>query len=135
MVSAASKALACVRGFYLELADVFYSDWRCAMETPQRDLGRVMSVYSLFDRKLREYGALVLERNDEAIVRSLIDGVRGSGSLMEKHPEDFDLMHIGSYNTASGQLGSQAELFAPRLVANLGELLKVMEVPSAASEA
>lgn len=124
MVSGVSRFPLCaVRGFYLELADVFNPSWEVCMVEKQ-EIGRVLCVYSLFDRKLREYGPLVVERNDEAVIRSLTDGVRGSKSLMEMHPEDFDLFFVGSFNTASGVVvGASGESFAPRLVGNLRDFL------------
>lgn len=79
-----------------------------------------MQVFSLFDRKLREYGSLVLANNAEAVKRALVDGVRGSGSLVEKHPQDFDLMEIGMFDTDSGILVPGK---LPVLVDNVGTLL------------
>jgi len=79
-----------------------------------------MQVFSLFDRKLREYGALVLANNAEAVKRALVDGVRGTGSLVEKHPEDFDLMELAMFDTDSGIIiGAKV----PILVDNVGTLL------------
>lgn len=62
-----------------------------------------------------------MERNDEAIRRSVVDAVRGSGSLIEKHPEDFDLFCMGEFDQDEGRLLGTI----PRLVANAGELLEV----------
>lgn len=64
-----------------------------------------MYVYSLFDRKLKLFGQLVLERNDFAVQRSLVDGLAGApDSLMAKHPEDFDLYHVGMFDDEAGKL-------------------------------
>lgn len=79
-----------------------------------------MEVYSLFDRKLREFGALVLSRNEAAIRRSVLDGIRGTGSLVELHPEDFDLMVVGKYDVDVGVL---TPVTPPRLVDNIGAIL------------
>jgi len=80
-----------------------------------------MQVFSLFDRKLREYGQLVLSNNAEGAKRGLVDGVVGSKSLIEKHPGDFDLMHVGGFDMDSGIL---VGLKVPTLVCNIGELLR-----------
>lgn len=64
-----------------------------------------MNVYSLFDRKLRMFGQLVLERNDFSVQRALVDGLRGApDSLMAKHPEDFDLYHVGIFDEEAGKV-------------------------------
>jgi len=83
-----------------------------------------MLVYCLLDRKLLQFGQghLVVERNDEAIRRSVVDAVRGSSSLIEKHPEDFDLMCVGEFDQESGALVGAL----PRLVANVGDLLEAL---------
>lgn len=81
-----------------------------------------MRCYSLLDRKLKEYGAIMLARNDDAMRRSVMDGVRGSGGLVEKYPADFDLYHVGDFNTDNGRL-TQPEY--PVLVDNVGAILEV----------
>jgi len=84
-----------------------------------------MLVYSLYDRKLGEYGALVLSRNDEGIQRSILDGIPGSGSTIERHPEDFDLMCLGVFNQVSGDVVS---IGRPRYVARVDQILSRPEV-------
>lgn len=78
-----------------------------------------MRVYSIFDRKLREYGQLVLAKNDEVIRRMALDSVRGSGGDIEQHPEDYDLYHVGDFDRDTGRL----DVSDPRLVVTLQELL------------
>lgn len=87
--------------------------------------GEAMVVYSLWDRKLREFGALVISRNDESIIRAVCDGIPGSNSMVAKHPEDFDLMRLGEYFPASGFLGG--EQGPPVLVANVGDILRAAQ--------
>lgn len=79
-----------------------------------------MRVYSLLDRKLREYGPLVQANNAEAIKRALVDGLKGSNSLIEKHPEDFDLMEVGSFDLDTGEL---IGVKIPMLINNVATLL------------
>lgn len=82
-----------------------------------------MNVYSIFDRKLRQYGQLMLERNDFALQRGLADGIRANGeALLAKHPEDFDLYQVGEFNEETGVL---QRLEVPRLSVNLLELVAV----------
>lgn len=92
-----------------------------------------MNVYSLFDRKLKLYGQLVLERNDYSVQRALVDGIRVSpDTLLGKHPEDFDLLQVGTFDEESGLL-QDGERFSPRLVCNVLEL--VAAAPSMSREA
>jgi len=81
----------------------------------------VVRIYCLFDRKAREYGPLMLSKNDELIRRIVVDGVRGSKSVHELHPGDFDLMCVGDYGDETGFL---SPVTPPILVANLSELLE-----------
>lgn len=60
-----------------------------------------MQVYSLFDRKLREYGGLVLMPNDASCKRALHEGL-SSNSTVGKYPEDYDLMLLGEFDPLSG---------------------------------
>lgn len=85
----------------------------------------VMLVYSLFDRKMAEYGPLVLGNNDEAVKRALREVVSGSaGVTMVKFPEDFDLYCLGEFDQVSGELDGEM----PRLVFNVSSLIPQQEV-------
>lgn len=79
-----------------------------------------MNMYTLFDRKLREHGQIVLANNDEACKRALKDGLSGSGSTVEKYPEDFDLMCVGSFDSETGMV---VPIGIPKLVENVSNLL------------
>lgn len=77
-------------------------------------------MYAIFDRKMKEFGMLVLSRNDESIRRSLVDGIRGSKSVQELHPEDFDLVCVGEFDQDVGELTGSS----PRLVVSVAEILE-----------
>lgn len=79
-----------------------------------------MEVYSLLDRKLKEFGQLVVAKNDELVRRSLLDGIRGSKSVMELHSSDFDLFCVGSFDEETGILTHKPL----RLVVNVGDILE-----------
>lgn len=93
-------------------------DGRCVSPTLRRPL---VFVYSVFDRKLKEYGQPILAKNHEAIRRTVVDGIRGSGGMVEKHAADFDVMCVGTFDVDSGDLQGQA----PQLIANVAEILEV----------
>lgn len=81
-----------------------------------------MMVYAMLDVKAREYGSLVLGANHQHVMRAIRDGIPGSGSTVEKYPEDFHLMHLGSFDPESGVLVPVA---VPVLVAVVREILEV----------
>lgn len=80
--------------------------------------GVAMRMYSLFDRKMREYGAIVLGSNDESIVRALREMLGSSASTMAKYPGDFDLMCLGVFDPETGVIGAEI----PRLVVNVEDI-------------
>lgn len=61
-----------------------------------------MKIYSLFDRKVREFLALVVCPNDESCVRALRESLVGSASTVTKYPADFDLMCLGEFDVETG---------------------------------
>lgn len=76
-------------------------------------------LYSLFDRKARQFGPIVVERTEGSVRRSLEAGIPGSGSIMEKYPDDYDLYLVGSFDEDVGLV----EGCAPRCVDNLSRIL------------
>lgn len=69
-----------------------------------------MRIYSIYDRKLKEYGALVLCGTDGAVCRALREGLP-EGSTMAKYPEDYDLMFLGVFDPGSGVIVGEVPLF------------------------
>jgi len=80
----------------------------------------VMNIYSLYDRKLREFGPLVVSNNDESVVRALREGLPGSGGTVNKYPEDFDLMCLGALDVDTGLIVPER---VPLLVVNVRSAL------------
>jgi len=78
-------------------------------------------IYSMYDRKLKEFGPLTTARNDDGILRAVQDGIPGSGSVLERHAEDFDLMYLGDYFPQTGFLAAGSG--PPQLVARLDAIL------------
>ena len=80
-----------------------------------------MRIYSLFDRKVKEYGQLVLSQNDEAVKRSMLEGLqRGNAGTVGQYPEDFDLMCLGVFDPERGRIVPED---IPFLVVNVAELI------------
>lgn len=77
-----------------------------------------MRLYALMDRKLAEFGVVMVAANDEVMVRVLKDSVPPQ-SNEGRHPEDFDLYFLGSMNVATGVISASA----PQLVSLLSSVL------------
>jgi len=107
-----------------------------ARKREQLGVGAV-NIYGLFDRKMLEYvGGFLQAANDAVIMRHLRDTLP-QGSLPGQHPEDFDLMYLGSFMTTTGVIHSEP----PQLVKSLLEVLRgnaptleamASEIPSSA---
>lgn len=78
-------------------------------------------VYSVYDKKLQEFGQLAVSKNDESMRRALYDGVKGSQSMIEKYPQDFDLYRVGEFDPQQGVLTGYTS--PSILVCNVGDLL------------
>lgn len=63
-----------------------------------------MRMYSLLDVKLKEFGPIVLANNDFSLVRAMRDGIPGSNSTVDKHPEDFQVMYLGDFDMDTGKV-------------------------------
>lgn len=88
-----------------------------------------MQVYSLYDRKLREYGGLVLSQNDATVKRAIHEGIPAN-STIGKYPQDYDLVLLGDFSPETGVLtGGQIVL-----VDNVLDILRGGE-PKEASDA
>lgn len=79
-----------------------------------------MKVFTLYDRKVGEYGALVVSSTDEAVVRALKDGIPVT-STEGKYPDDFDLVCVGEFDAVTGELQG---LKMPRVVYRLSAILR-----------
>lgn len=64
----------------------------------------LMKVYSVFDRKMREFGQLVYGRTDEAVIRAFADSLNRGRSPVADHPEDYELMYLGEFDAETGRL-------------------------------
>lgn len=84
-----------------------------------------MLVYTLLDRKLKVFGQLVVIQNDEGIRRQILESVRGSQSLIERYPEDFDVYCVGTFDQDTGVLVASV----PRLVESVGVILRGDQLP------
>lgn len=87
----------------------------------------MLRIYCLLDTKLREFGQLVLERNEFVVQRALLDGIKAQPeAMLAKHPEDFQLYCVGEFDPENGVI---KRMDAPRLVANVADLVSAVAPP------
>lgn len=72
----------------------------------------VLNVYSVYDLKAKAFLSPFFLPQDAMAVRALIDAVSDSTHQFAKHPEDYQLFKLGSFDDALGVLtpGKQHEL-------------------------
>lgn len=63
-----------------------------------------MKIYSIFDGAVQEYLRPFFCRSHAEAVRMFGDTVRDPNNPMNKHPGDYTLFHIGSFDSDSGLL-------------------------------
>lgn len=83
-----------------------------------------MRIYTLFDRKVGEYGSLVLGPTDESVFRVLRGALPGN-SMEAKYPEDFELCYMGDFDSVTGLLTA---LPAPKPLGTVKSILGFTDV-------
>lgn len=81
------------------------------------------SIYAVMDRKLGELvsRSLGLSKSDEVLVREIRQSWRVPGqepSFLERAPEDYDMMCLGTLDVESGQITTTV----PHVVFNFSQL-------------
>lgn len=62
-----------------------------------------LNVYSLYDRAAMTYGHPFYALNDAVAIRIFYDSLlRPEGKMLQKHPDDFELRHIASFDDEKG---------------------------------
>lgn len=64
-------------------------------------------LYSIFDSKSGIYAAPFVETNKGSAIRAINELIARGDSTPAKYPEDFQLVHLGSYDEQSGQIVPQ----------------------------
>ncbi len=79
----------------------------------------VDGMYSIYDICTGMYEAPFLASNDQVAIRAIRDVVLYKDTMIKRHPEDYRLFYVGSYDKSLGNLIQDKQ----RLVCNLNELL------------
>lgn len=65
-----------------------------------------MMVFTIRDSKVEAYLPPFLAANVPTAQRLLQDAVRGGDSMLQMHPEDYQLFHVGMFDEQTGELSS-----------------------------
>lgn len=77
-------------------------------------------IFSIFDLVGKSYGPLVLGRNEEDVKRDLAQSLADNPkSTLARHPHDFNLCAIGSFDDITGDIKSGCFI-----VCSLSDLVK-----------
>lgn len=66
----------------------------------------IMKVFSVWDLKTEAYMQPFFSPMIGSGIRAFTDAAADPGSMLSKHPADFQLQHIGEFNDATGVLTS-----------------------------
>lgn len=61
-----------------------------------------MNIYSIFDKKAVSYMAPFYFPQKGQAIRALEDSVNDSQSMLNKHPEDYSLFELGTFDDTNG---------------------------------
>lgn len=64
---------------------------------------QLLNVYGVYDVKSESYVAPIYERTDGLAVRQITDVVNSGKSPFSKHPEDYILYCLATFNDCSGE--------------------------------
>lgn len=76
-------------------------------------------MYSIYDICTGMYEAPFLASNDQVAIRTVRDIVMFKDTMIKRHPEDYRLFYVGSYNKSLGMLIQDKQ----RMVCNFTDLI------------
>lgn len=79
----------------------------------------IQRAYSLLDSKAQLFNTPFFAVNDATAVRIVADTASDLATLVGRHPEDFVLYHVGTWNDANG-------FFEPGVPENLGTVVNFL---------
>ena len=88
----------------------------------------VTQVYSLFDKKAEAYGTPFFTVNDATAIRMVSSLVLDRTTIVASNPEDFQLLHLGSFDDGTGEL-------APTFVRVVTEVISLLPKPTGENDA
>lgn len=82
------------------------------------------NAFSVYDEKAQAYNLPFFYPQVGLAYRAFTDMVKNESSVIYRHPEDFSLYHIGSFDDICGKMESFTE---PKFVARATEVLDVIK--------
>ena len=67
-----------------------------------------MKIFAIFDAKAEAYNQPFFLTNEGQATRGFSDAVNDPQSIMGKHPADFTLFRIGTYNEETAEIKSES---------------------------
>lgn len=67
----------------------------------------ILLVFAVLDSKVGSFGVPFTDQREGSAIRNFSDAVNDGSNpnnMWHKHPEDFSLYRVGSYNTDTGEL-------------------------------
>lgn len=86
-----------------------------------------LEIFAIFDSKAAAYMQPMFVLTKAMVIRDFTDAARGDNAI-GKHPEDFTLFHLGTFDDSDGSFDM---LSTP---VSLGVAIEYMDVPLAAVE-
>lgn len=71
------------------------------------------NIYSIYDTKMGVYNTPFFAMNNATAIRTFNDAANDGQTNINKHPEDFALFHLGTYDAETGEV-------QPAKLTNLG---------------
>lgn len=84
-----------------------------------------LQAFSVYDEKAQSYNLPFFYPQINLAVRALTDSLQNPDSIVARHPEDFTLYHIGTFNDLTGKMESFVE---PRPVCRATEIINSMKI-------
>jgi len=80
-----------------------------------------LNVYAIFDEKACTFSQPFTQNHNGQAIRLFQDLVRDNNSTISKHPEDYKLYQLGTYDDTSGELESNV---TPVFLVNATDMVK-----------
>lgn len=80
-----------------------------------------LKIFSIYDEKAKAYFPPQFQPQIGQAIRTFTDIVNNPETQLHKHPEDYSLYHIGSFNDDNAKLESLNE---PQFLARASEVIK-----------
>lgn len=86
-------------------------------------------LFALMDQKTETFLAPFAARTRGEAERSYLEILRSEGTLVQKHPQDFPLYEIGTYNERTGEVrplvSDDGIMLLPRLLVDAQTVLRL----------